>query len=161
MKKTILFLGIILGISQVVNAQENESGVVSELKAFRITVDIDEGEQATEVTEISPGDLIEYRLTYTNNLGNSISELKPVLPIPAGMQYVPDTANPSLHQASVSTSGDNFGSLPLRRQVTLPSGLQTSEEVPQEEFRRLQWMVDTLGAGESVQLVARVRVIEN
>ncbi|SMO96230.1 DUF11 domain-containing protein [Gracilimonas mengyeensis] len=159
MIRIVLFLvALLCAVPQLGFSQD---GVSSELNAFLITTNQNGAEVSTEVTEVSPGDLIEYRLTYQNNLPSGITQLTPVLPVPSGTEYQEGTASPELYRASISNQGDDFQSLPLMREVTLPSGEVESQEVPAEEYRRLQWVVSSLDAGESVTLSARVRVLEN
>lgn len=141
-------------------AQQSE-GVTSTLQVYNITVNDDGEEIATETTEVTPGDIIEYRMTYTNNLDNSITNLQPILPIPVGMEFVLESASPNPEGASLSNSGDSFQRLPLTRQVRQPDGTTVEEEVPSREYRRLRWMVPSLNAGDQVILVARVKVIDN
>lgn len=157
MKYKYLFIFVLfLGLSVNTYAQSGE--VSSVLKAFSITFDADSNEVATEVTEVKPGDIIEYRLTYQNGTGGDISQLKPVLPIPLEMFYLEDTAMPALSGASISPTANDFRQPPLTRQVTLPDGSQVNRAIPSEEYRRLQWLVPALAAGESVTLTARVEV---
>lgn len=141
-------------------AQSGEA-VSSVLEAFRITTDQAGEEIATKVEEVTPGDLIEYRLTYTNNLGESISQLQPVLPVPMGMEYQLLSAEPVLTGASLSNSGTDFQPVPLTRQVRDEDGNVVTREVSGREYRRLRWTVETLGSGQEVLLTARVRVISN
>ena len=138
-------------------AQQDED-VTSELQAFKITVNESGEEVAVEVEEVRPGDLIEYRLTYTNNTDQAITNLIPTLPVPANMYYLGDTAEPEIQRASYQSSGNDFQVPPLTREVTTSGGLQTTEEVPPREYRRLQWTIATLEGGDSVTLTARVRV---
>lgn len=158
--KTIFLTIILLGLAVQSFAQQSD-GISSVLEVYRITMNDDGEETATETTEVTPGDLIEYRLTYTNNLGNSISQLMPVLPIPVGMEFVLESANPNAEGASLSNTGNTFQGLPLTRQVRQPDGTTTEELVPSREYRRLRWLVPSLETGEQVILVARVKVIEN
>jgi len=140
-----------------VYAQESQ-GVSSNLETFLITTDASGNEVAEEVSEIQPGDTIEYRLTYTNNNQDAISNLVPVLPIPNGMQYLDGSASPSLEAASIQNTGGNFRPLPLTRTITNEQGEQVTETIPAEEYRRLQWSVPTLEGGASITLTARVTV---
>jgi uncharacterized repeat protein (TIGR01451 family) len=137
---------------------QQEQGVTSNLETYLITTDASGDEVTEEVSEIQPGDTIEYRLTYTNNNQNDITNLVPVLPIPNGMQYLDGSASPSLERASIQNTGGNFQSLPLTRTVTNSEGQQTTEPIPAEEYRRLQWSVSSLESGASVTLTARVTV---
>jgi hypothetical protein len=161
MKNKCTFLTIlILGFAANVFAQQGE-GVTSVLEVFQITVDENGNEIAVPTTAVTPGDLIEYRLTYTNNLDNGISELRPLLPIPIGMEYLLESASPSPEGASLSNTGNTFQNLPLTRTVRQPDGTTTEEMVPGREYRRLRWLVPSLEAGDQVILVARVKVIDN
>lgn len=141
----------------VMQAQGNED-LTSELKTYRISTDDAGNETAVEVSEIQPGDTIEYRLIYTNTTENDISNLVPTLPIPAGVQYLSDTAEPALNAASLSSTGNNFQELPITREVTQQNGEVVEQEVPAGEYRRLRWTVDSLEAQGSVTLRARVQV---
>lgn len=155
-----LFIFFTLFTAFPVFAQQTEA-VSSVLEVYRIDTDQNGGEIANQVDEVFPGDLIEYRLTYTNNLSESISQLQPVLPIPIGMEYELESASPALTGASLSNSGTDFQSVPLTRQVRDASGEVVTQLVSGREYRRLRWTVETLGANEDVLLIARVRVISN
>lgn len=154
--KYLLLFVLFLGLSVHVSAQSN--AVSSVLKAFKITMDGDNKEVAIEVTELKPGDTIEYRLTYQNNTEGDISQLQPVLPIPLEMFYLDESALPGLSGASISTIANDFKQPPLTRLVTLPDGSQVNRTIPAAEYRRLQWLVPALAAGESITLTARVKV---
>lgn len=162
MKIRSSFFAIIIALGLVVqsHAQQNDP-VQSVLEVYKITVDEEGEEIASETTEVTPGDLIEYRLTYTNNLDEGISQLNPILPIPVGMAYEIGSASPNLEGASLSNTGNTFQNVPLTRQVRRPDGTTVEEEVPGREYRRLRWLVPSLGAGDQVILVARVKVIDN
>ena len=158
--KTLKFILIYLCLTllaQLSHAQQNED-VSSELTVFKITLNESGEEVATEVDEVRPGDLIEYRLTYTNNTNESITNLVPTLPVPADMYYVAETASPEIKRAAYLSNGDNFQEPPLTREETLSSGLKTIKEVLPQEYRRLQWTIDSIEGGDSVLLVARVKV---
>ncbi|HAH50796.1 MAG TPA: hypothetical protein DCL80_05820, partial [Balneola sp.] len=90
----------------------------------------DGNEVATEVTEIKPGDIIEYRLTYQNETDGSLTQITPVLPIPLEMFYLDNSASPELSGASVSPTANDFRQPPLTRQVTLPDGSQVNRVIP-------------------------------
>ncbi len=157
MKIKYLFLFVLfLGLSANTVAQNGE--LESVLQTFKITFDADSNEVASEVTEVRPGDTIEYRLTYQNGTGGDISQLQPVLPIPLAMYYIGGSASPALSGASISPTANDFRQPPLTRQVTQPDGSQVNRTIPAEEYRRLQWLVPALAAGESVTLTARVKV---
>ncbi len=161
MKNKCIFLTMmILGFAATAMAQQSE-GVTSVLEVFQVTVDTNGQEILTPTEEVTPGDTLQYRLVYTNNLDNGISQLQPVLPIPIGFEYLLDSASPNAEGASLSNTGNSFQNLPLTRQVRQPDGTTNEELVPGREYRRLRWVVPSLEAGEQVILVARVKVIDN
>jgi len=159
--KKITFTTLLLTMILPVYLMAQDGGAVSSvLSVYKITLNENGNEIATATEEVTPGDLIEYRVTYTNNDVGPITELQPMLPIPTGMEYVKDSARPANITASVSSTGTDFQSLPLTRQVRLPDGTVATQEVAASEYRRLQWMIESLDVGESVFLVARVKVID-
>lgn len=85
---------MLLGFAANAMAQQN-NGVVSVLEQLLVTVDENGQEILTPTEEAKPGDTLVYRVTYTNNLDNGITELRPVLPIPIGMEYLLESATPN------------------------------------------------------------------
>ncbi len=103
-----------------------------------------------------PGDVLEYRATYTNNTDHDISDLKATLPVPAGMELLPDTTSPA--GAKASLDGARYADIPLMRKVKQPDGTWKEEKVPYKEYRSLRWNLNRLAAGKNKVVVARMRV---
>ncbi len=103
-----------------------------------------------------PGDVIEYRATYTNDGTSTARQLVATLPIPAGLEYVGGTAAPTVVEASLD--GRTFAPVPLKRRERTSDGRVVVREVPASEYRWLRWPVGTLGAKRSYSVVARARV---
>ncbi len=103
-----------------------------------------------------PGDILEYRVTYTNHSNAAINALVANLPIPSGTTLIERSTLPP--DAQASTDGVRFAPLPLMRVVRLPDGSQHQEQVPLAEYRALRWNLGVLGAGKSAQAQARVSV---
>ncbi|MTI87566.1 MAG: hypothetical protein FH748_06310 [Balneolaceae bacterium] len=159
MKHLFFLTVLLLSSAAVVTAQD--AAVSSELKAYLITVDENGNENATEVTEVEPGQTIEYRLTYQNNLPEGISDLTPILPIPLEMIYQEGSADPEVSKVSLTQNEQDFQEIPITREVTLQNGEVEEQVVPASEYRRLQWVIPSLQSGESITLSARAKVIEN
>ena len=159
-KSIYLITGMILAllISNFAQAQETQEqeDVTSELKIFRVDNNQD-GERLIAIDEIEAGDTVEYQLTYKNNMEEAITNLKPELPVPNGMQMVPQTAKPSLVGAALQSQG-TIQSLPIRTQYQLPNGETVTRDVSPDQFKRVQWMVNRLAEGESVTLSVRMLV---
>ena len=132
-----------------------EGDVTVALTAHRITVS--QGKEARLPAEqAKPGDVIEYRATYTNRGASAVRDLQATLPVPAGLEYLPKTANPV--RLSASLDGKSFAPTPLMRRVKLANGKTELREVPASEYRALRWSVGALGANAARTVVARMRV---
>lgn len=132
-----------------------EGDVTVALTAHRIMVS--QGKEARLPAEqAKPGDVIEYRATYTNHGGSAVRDLEATLPVPAGLEYLPKTANPV--RLSASLDGKSFAPAPLMRRVKLVGGMTELREVPASEYRALRWSVGALGANAARTVVARMRV---
>lgn len=129
----------------------------SELTVWRVTTAADGHEQLERAERTKPGELLEYRLTYTNTGAREIVGLKARLPLPATTALVANTARPGGVWASLD--GQTFKPAPLRREVRDAQGHAQTVDVPAAEYRALQWQVPRLGSGQSVVLTARVKVL--
>ena len=144
-------------ISNTTQAQNNASeDVSSELEIFRVDKTDDE-ETLIAVDEINAGDTVEYQLTYVNNMGEAITNLKPELPIPQGMTLVPNTAAPEISGASLQAQGV-IQSLPIRTEFELPNGETVVKSATPEQYKRIQWLVSQLNEGDSVLVSVRMAV---
>jgi uncharacterized repeat protein (TIGR01451 family) len=103
-----------------------------------------------------PGDVLEYRVSYTNHSSAAVQGLIASLPIPAGTTLVDGSQLPP--EALASTDGTSFAPLPLRRRVRQADGSERLVPVPFEDYRALRWSLGTLAAGATREVSARVRV---
>lgn len=133
-----------------------EGELVSLLTAHKVVAKQDQTEAFVEAKQVQFGDVIEYRLRLTNKTGGAVAKLRPVLPIPDNMEYLPGTAVPKRVEASVD--GKDFKPAPLSRKVTRPDGTVKVEKIPYSEYRHLRWNVGDLGADATIVVKARVKV---
>lgn len=103
-----------------------------------------------------PGDVLEYRVSYTNHSAAAVTGLVASLPIPAGTTLLERSQLPP--NALASTDGTQFAPLPLMRLVKQSDGSEHQERVPLGEYRALRWTLGPLAAGKSAQVSARVRI---
>ncbi|MFY9259064.1 MAG: hypothetical protein WAO71_00995 [Gallionella sp.] len=108
------------------------------------------------VVQIKPGEVIEYQVSYHNTTKRPISQLQATLPIPKETEYIPNTANPAVVQASLD--GVNYAPIPLRHVVKLANGQMTEQDVPVVEYRSLRWSLGDLSANQKKTVSARVRL---
>lgn len=126
------------------------------LVSQKVQAQADGQELRVTAEKAKPGDVLEYVATYRNTSRAGVRHLEPTLPIPAGLEYLPGSARPPPAKASVD--GRVFEPLPLRRVVKFADGRVEEQLVPLAEYRALRWAFGDLAAGQSTNVVARVRV---
>lgn len=146
-------------LAQTAATAQAKPDVETILTSKKVTVGADKKEALIDAPTVKPGEVIEYRATYTNKGKAAVGGLTATLPIPAGTGYQGGTASP---KAGVSASlGDGkFAPIPLKRKVKLPDGKEVERDVPLTEYKSLQWSLGELAAGKSVVVSARVRVTD-
>lgn len=129
-----------------------------ELSAQRILPAATPGaaERRESAARAKPGELIEYRATYTNAGQSPARQVRATLPLPAAGVYVADSASPAGVEAS--TDGRHFARPPLQRWVVKPDGRREQQAVPVAEYRFLRWPLGDLAPGQSLAVAARLRV---
>lgn len=141
--------------AQALNPSAGASPVSARLVQKLITTATDGKELLTDVSQVKPGDKLQYELTYSNAGTSGVKGLLATLPIPVGTTYQPDTAVPP--PATVSADGAQFSKPPLKRQVER-NGKVVEETVPPQEYKALRWSIGDLAANGSVTVKARVEV---
>lgn len=159
-KITLLFVVLLIagsGFAQQAQliAQRNE--LVSDLKAFKVVL-VDKKEQLVPAESVMPGDVIEYQLTYNNQTGGGITNLRPILPIPDGMIFIEQTAKPGIHAVSISND-QVFQVPPIVREITLPNGSKGKIKADAKEYRYIQWLQESMAKGDTKVFKARMRII--
>ncbi|HTD88501.1 MAG: hypothetical protein DMF06_11330 [Verrucomicrobia bacterium] len=137
-------------------AQAAKNDVVVTLKAQKVLHAADGSETLQVAERAMPGEVIQYDAVYKNQSKSGVRNLVPTLPIPRGLEYIPDSAKPA--PAKASLDGKIFEPLPLKRKVTLPSGETVEQPVPPSEIRALRWEIGDLDAGAAKEISARARL---
>jgi uncharacterized repeat protein (TIGR01451 family) len=161
MKNVPLFRGLavaaLAALSFVAFAQSSpqRGGVEVRLIQNKVVAGPNGTEQLVAADRAAPGELIEYRATYTNRGTAPVRDLAATLPIPVGMVYVPGTLTPT---TALASTGTEFAPIPLKRKMRQPDGREVETDVPVTDYRSLQWRHLELAPGQSVSVVARVRM---
>jgi hypothetical protein len=129
-----------------------------QLHAYRVISLADGEEQLVDAGKASPGDVLEYRVVYTNFSSKVLRRVQGTLPVPTDLEYVDSNATPKAALASLD--GQKFAPVPLQRTVRLPSRKVVVQIVPPREYRALRWDLGEIAAGASVTVRARMRVTE-
>ena len=123
------------------------------LAQSKVTRDAQGKEQLVAADAVKPGDVLEYRASYTNKSGKPVKGLVANLPIPEGLEYLPGTAAPGGEKVTAATKDGRFAAVPLSRMVN-----GKSEPVPYAEYRNLRWPLGELPASGTAIVTLRARV---
>ena len=134
-----------------VNADKKIVAVV--LTQSKVVVSADGTEKLQDATSVKPGDVLEYKATYTNNTGKAVSGLVANLPIPEGLEYLPKSAKPGATLVKAATNNGVFAAEPLTHTVA-----GKTEFVPYGEYRSLRWTLGQLPANGVTAVSARAKV---
>lgn len=166
--KKILLISLLAGLQSLTWAQPvaKSSDTAASAKAAPVKVRLEQykvltsengKETLVDAQSIKPGDVIEYRASYTNQDGKPVMGLQAILPIPEGMEYLPKTARPGPGKALAATASGAYAPEPLTRQVRVNGNLQV-EPVPYVQYRSLKWELGQLAPGATQIVSARAQL---
>ena len=156
----VALLATALAGATPLNAQTAPKNPVAiSLTAQKVTRDAEGKEQLKPADRALPGEVVQYDALYKNTSSTGVRNLAPTLPIPPGLEFLPETVNPM--PAFASVDGRTFAPFPLVRKVTKPDGTVEEQAVPASEYRALRWTVGDLESGKSILVSARARLAMN
>ena len=125
------------------------------LTANKIVV-VNGKEQKESGEKAKPGEVIEYVAEYRNTSKTPVTNVVATLPVPAGMEFMPETVQPQ--QLMASTDERTYAPVPLKRMVQGSGGNMVEQIVPYSEYRSLRWTLGQLQGGEVKTVKARMKV---
>ena len=154
-------LAVLLGTQQ---ARAADDKLASRMEAFLVTQDQATGKELLKPTDkASPGDTIEYRLSYTNLTASPLQGLSVVGPIPASTHYVAGSAGADV-KADFSVSidgGAHWDPEPVKRMRSGEDGKQHEVTVPADEYTQLRWQArQAMGPHGEQHYHYRVKVVD-
>lgn len=159
----VLGLAFLSAAGAQTTATESHQGVAAnevvavKLEQFKVTKNPSGQDALVDAKTVKPGDVVEYRATYTNRDNRPVKGLQATLPIPVGMHYLPKTARPDVGRVQAATQGGSYASEPLMHEVRVNGKLQ-SEPVPYSQYRSLRWDLGVLPAGGEAVVSVRTQV---
>lgn len=154
--------GITLGLGLVLLAVPVAAQVAAP-QALAITahnVTAIEAERPDALTGASlPGDVIEYRLTFTNHTEGPVSDVVLNDPIPAGLVFVPGSVTADAEALVVEYSIDAGASWSERPVVEVEvDGRLVTRPAPPEAYTHVRWTI-TDAVSPGAQVTARFRAV--
>lgn len=126
------------------------------LGARKVVRGADGKETLVDAKTAGPGEILHYTVTYRSKSTAPAQNVEATLPVPEGMQFVPNTARPGLAMATLD--GQKFELIPLKRKVRLPDGKEVEREVPAAEYKAIRWKLGELPPGKQSIVSARMRL---
>lgn len=156
----VLGVGLVLGgfaWADAAKEQNRNSDLAISLTARKVMTQQDGREKLVVAERASPGEVIQDHALYVNRSQEVLNDVAPTLPIPNGMVFVPDSAQPAPAEASLD--GRSFLPIPIKRKVTTTTGEEREEEVPPTEYRALRWQFGAMASGARMTVTARTKLI--
>ena len=113
-------------------------------------------EQNESGDKAKPGEVIEYVAEYRNTGKAPVTNVVATLPVPSGMEFVPETVQPL--QVMASTDEKTYAPVPLKRTVAGADGKMVERLVPFSEYRSLRWNLGDIQGFGSKSVKARMKV---
>ena len=117
------------------------------------------GVKRTDAT-VHAGDVLRYKLTFTNTAGRPVRQVALQNPVASGLQFVAGSAKASRDDARAEYSADNGATWSARPMETVTvDGKPVQRAVAQERYTGVRWIVDgwvSPGATVTAQFEARL-----
>ncbi len=153
-----LAVSVTLGGLAVANSKPVDQPLQSSMQAYVISTDKAGKDVAKPATEVEPGQVVEYRLTYKNVSDQALKGIAVTGPIPNATDYMAETAGTKAESDFVVSidGGKTFEAEPVKRIVTDENGKQVEKIIPPSEYSHVRWnLKQPLSAGETETFVYR------
>jgi len=154
-------LALLLPPGSSVEAQDDPSPL--RIVALNLTAQEEErsAEEGTGSPVSKPGDVIEYRISFTNHTGGSLRDVVFDDPIPAGLVYVEASAGAERSDVMVDFSIDGGASYSPAPEVDVQEGGGwVTKPAPTDRYTHVRWTLrQSVGPGEEVRATFRARII--
>ena len=151
----------VAGSVVMVSASKNEPMLSSHMQASVISVDAEGKESMREMKEVSPGQTIQYNLTYSNNSDNAFKGLVVTGPVPVNTHYLANTAATQVGSERLVSidGGKTFEQEPVKRQKRMADGTLKTVIISANKYTHIRWKAsDALVSKGQQQYTYRVKV---
>lgn len=136
-----VFFALLFGAAVPAAAQGGTPQAFTVTATNRTAAQAPRGQRADD--RARPGDVVRYRLTFTNVTRGSVRGVTLANPLAAGMRLVPGSAKADRNDARLEYSADGgrtFSAQPMET-VTV-DGRRVQRAVPAERYTHVRWTVD-------------------
>jgi len=134
------------------------SPIVITLKQFKVVKEANGETKFVDGTIVVPGDVLEYRATYTNR-GTVPLSVVASLPVPESVEYVKDSAKSKGNiPYTVAQKDSQFASEPLMKKTVSATGATLLQPVPYAAYRYVRWDLGAMAPGSTAEVSIRTKV---
>lgn len=156
LKSVLAAVGTSLVLTATVHAQE----VTSQLEAYVVETTDTGAETFRKADQVQPGQLIEYRITYSNGTNEDLSKFIVNGDVPELTSWVDGSARTdgaAVFEVQLADLG--WTDWPVFREIRAADGSIEKVKVPASDVEAIRWKLsESLGAGASVNTTYRVEV---
>jgi uncharacterized repeat protein (TIGR01451 family) len=160
--KALPLVAFALAISLAAAAAAKPRIVVAIQQSKEIVETSDAGNKTRLVpaTSASPGEVLEYVLSYKNDGDEAATNAVIEDPIPKGTTFLANTATGENAEITFSSDGGKTFAVPVKLtyEIKLPSGGIERRVATPAEYTNVRWTVKQIAPGASGQVSFRVRV---
>ena len=116
--------------------------VTGAIDAYVVTEDADGRETLKPADVAAPGQVMEFRIAFTNAGAEPVSGIAVVNPVPANTRFLPHSPAadvPATFEVSID-GGESFEPEPVTRIETQPDGSQATVVVPPAQYTHVRWL---------------------
>lgn len=144
-KKVALLCGL-AAISAAITVSvvaKDKPTLVSSMQAYLVKTNAQGKEYRQPAKQTEPGQILEYNLSYVNQMRKPLSGLVVSGPIPANTSYVANSASTAIASDLLVSidGGATFEREPVRRQMKMPNGQMKTVIIPAEKYTNVRWNV--------------------
>lgn len=160
--KALPLVAFALAISLAAAAAAKPRIVVAIQQSKEIVETTDAGNKTRLVpaTSASPGEVLEYVLSYKNEGDEAATNAVIEDPIPKGTTFLANTATGESAEITFSSDGGKTFAVPVKLtyEIKLPSGAVERRVATPAEYTNVRWTVKQIAPGARGQVSFRVRV---
>ncbi len=149
---------IVIGSIAIANTQADKSPLQNSMAAYVVAMNQEGQEVLQPATEVEPGQVIEYALTYENTGTAALKDIIVTGPVPNATAYIGKSAYTAA-KAELLVSidgGKTFEKEPVKRMVKDAAGKKVQKIIPPAEYTHVRWnMKEALNAGDMKQFAYR------
>ena len=116
--------------------------VTGEIQAYIVSTGEDGAERVELAEQTEPGQVMEFRIVFTNNGEESVSGVRVVDPIPESTTYISESHSSDIaadFEVSID-NGESFEKEPVVRIETRVDGSQQEVVIPPSEYTHVRWV---------------------